>query len=330
VAGLITLGASASLGDDYPAIQSSGLLIDGAGAAVIDLPEVEALWAVNSNTVSYGANVALLPKARSAVAANPALSYSEFTAAAKDAAGNTYAVGYQTGNSPFTYGNVSVTGSATGSNNAVIVKYDSAGTALWARSTVTGPNYGSEFWGVAVSPDGYVYAAGFQTNNYNNTNINNYDYGTGNVKGSFNGTGFNAVIVKYSNEGAVLKAQSTVSGNTASQFRGVAVDGSGVYAVGYQNKSVALFYYGTTISAQGFYGGNNSVIVKYNSDLVAQWEQYSTGGGGLSRRASGIPAILIYKEYKEFNRQVKEVEEVFRDKTHFFLSFFDFGGKISF
>jgi hypothetical protein len=41
----------------------------------------------------------------------------------------------------------------------------------------------------------------------------------------------------------------------------------------------------------------------------------------MSSRAPRIPTILIYKEYKEFNRQVKEVEEVFRGKNHFFLSF---------
>jgi hypothetical protein len=151
--GKITLGATAAQ-PAYPGITASSLVIEGT--VVIGLPEVEALWAANGSTVSYGANVALFPKARSAAAAaTVAPLASEFNAVAKDAAGNTYAVGYQNGTGAFTYGGaVTAQGGYTG-RNAVIVKYNSAGAAEWAQS-VTGGGHESSFNGVAVSPDGYV------------------------------------------------------------------------------------------------------------------------------------------------------------------------------
>jgi hypothetical protein len=201
-------------------------------------------------------------------------------------------VGYQSGNGTFTYGNVSVTGSASGVTNAVIVKYDSAGRALWARSTVSG-SYSSEFNGVAVSPDGYVYAAGFQTNMYGANNSYNYGSGSGSVTGSYSGTsssssGFNAVIVKYDSTGTALKAQSTVSGSVNSQFRGVAADGSGVYAVGNQNGTGPIVY-GTTISATANSPStSNSLIVKYDSDLVAQWAKSTASGSTAVSQFNGV------------------------------------------
>jgi hypothetical protein len=55
----ITLGTAAAASDYYANIKRSGLLIEGT--TPIRLKPVEALWAPNSNTVSYGANVRAAP-----------------------------------------------------------------------------------------------------------------------------------------------------------------------------------------------------------------------------------------------------------------------------
>jgi len=92
-------------------------------------------------------------------------SYSSvFNSVAVDSSGNVYAAGYQNGNGDYTYGSgVTAKGIATSANsansNVVLVKYDSNGTAQWAR-TVSAGSGGSAFNSVAVDSSGNVYAAG--------------------------------------------------------------------------------------------------------------------------------------------------------------------------
>jgi hypothetical protein len=273
----ITLAAAAAQGA-YPDIRNSQLVIDGT--AVIRMPELAELWTPNSNTVNYGANVAPLPKAQSTAAASVAPAASEFKAVAKDAAGNTYAVGNQTGANLFSYGpGASAAGSYSGTN-AVIVKYNSAGVAQWAQS-VTGGGNSSAFTGVAVSADGSVYAVGYQANN------GTFDYGNGKTaKGSYTGTGgsvvSNAVIVKYDDAGVAQWARSTASGNASSQFRAVAVNGSGIYAVGGQALNGTLDF-GNGQTATGSNSSTNSaLIVKYDGNGTAQWAKTPTIGASSS------------------------------------------------
>ncbi|MDR2767614.1 MAG: hypothetical protein LBB82_04730, partial [Treponema sp.] len=62
-------------------------------------------------------------------------SNSYFSAAAVDGAGNIYAVGLQFGNGTYNYGNgKTAAGAYGGGTNAVLVKYNAAGTTQWARS----------------------------------------------------------------------------------------------------------------------------------------------------------------------------------------------------
>jgi hypothetical protein len=73
----------------------------------------------------------------------------------------------------------------------VLVKYDSNGTALWAR-TVSSGNDSSAFRSVAVDSSGNVYAAGCQYYDYT------YTYGTG-VSAKGTAKYENVVLVKYKN-----------------------------------------------------------------------------------------------------------------------------------
>jgi hypothetical protein len=177
---------------------------------------------------------------------------SRFSAVAVDSYGNVYTAGRQVGDGTFTYGaRVSVQG-GSGNENVVLVKYDSGGTALWAR-TASARNLSvgsySLFNAVVVDSSGSVYAAGHQSGG-------TYTYGTGVSTTDGGGT-----LVKYDSNGNALWAKTG-----GSLFDAVAVDSSGnVYAAGYQS-GTGTYTYGTGVSAQGTYGGGaNVVLVKYKN-----------------------------------------------------------------
>jgi len=181
-----------------------------------------------------------------------------------------YAAGYQGGTIPYTYGSgVSVSG-ASSTTNAVLVKYDSNGTALWAKSVTSGSNH-SCFNSVTVDSAGNVYAAGYQTG------TGTYTYGTGvSVAGSSSAN--NVVLVKYNSSGTAQWARTVSSGSSDSIFFGVAVDASGnVYAAGYQ-MGIGSYVYGIGVSISGPSNYNNVVLVKYNSSGTAQWARTVTSG----------------------------------------------------
>ena len=224
--------------------------------------------------------------ARTVSTAYSTFCWSRFNAVAVDASGNVYAAGYQDGTRTFTYGTgVSAAGTFISNkdnngHNVVLVKYDSNGTALWARSVSSGNNQ-SEFNAVAVDTSGNVYAAGYQDES------GSYTYGTGvSAQGSYNAPS-NVVLVKYDSNGTALWARSVNSGNNQSKFNAVAVDTSGnVYAAGYQNGS-GSYTYGTGVSAQGAYsigynGGSNVVLIKYDSNGTALWARSVNSGNNQS------------------------------------------------
>jgi hypothetical protein len=107
-----------------------------------------------------------------------------------------YAAGNQYGTGTFDYGNgVTAAGTHSGDNrysssNVVLVKYDSSGTAQWARSLSAGPDR-SAFNSVATGGVDNVYAAGYQHD------TGTYIYGSG-VTVTGTSSVDNAVLVKYS------------------------------------------------------------------------------------------------------------------------------------
>lgn len=104
---------------------------------------------------------------------------STFTGVAVDGSGNVYAAGEQYSGA-YTYGTgVSVTGAFNG-YNMVLIKYDSSGTAQWARSVSPAADE-SRFTDATVDSSGNVYVAGHQDGDGLNT------YGNGiTVTGSYN------------------------------------------------------------------------------------------------------------------------------------------------
>ncbi len=180
---------------------------------------------------------------------------STFYATAADSSGNVYAVGFQNGTDTYTYGpGVSATG-VSSSANAVIVKYDSSGNALWAKvSASSNLSAYTAFSGVAVDSAGNAYVVGLQQS----TTV---DYGDGVIATSGLDGSHNAVIVKYDSSGTIQWAKRFSSTSGPSDFYGVAAASGAAYFGG--------AVYGTTdftdgnVSAAGNSPNYNVVIVKY-------------------------------------------------------------------
>jgi outer membrane protein assembly factor BamB len=183
---------------------------------------------------------------------------SNFNAVAVDSSGNIYAAGVQTGTDAYNYGTsvTPVTAQGTSSaTNVVLVKYNSLGTAQWAKSVSGGTN--SNFNAVAVDSSGNIYATGYQDG------TGAYTYGTSVAQGTGS---TNVVLVKYNSSGTAQWARTVSSGSSASVFNAVAVDGSGIYAAGVQNGTDA-YNYGSAARPVTATGGNstgNAVLVKYD------------------------------------------------------------------
>ena len=215
-------------------------------------------------------------------------SYSQFYGIAVDGSGNLYAAGTLSGSGTFNFGNsVTAAGPNTGTN-PVLVKYDSSGIALWAK-TSTGANGGANFSGVAVDSSGNVYVAG---STYGTTPVS---FGAISVTGYF--SGWNAVLVKYTSAGTASWVVTSTSGPSPTQwstsFKGVSLDGSGnVYAIGQIGGGTVAYGFGNGVAVLGK-GAQNFVLVKYNSAGSAQWAQSTFSGstysafGGVAFDSSG-------------------------------------------
>jgi hypothetical protein len=172
-----------------------------------------------------------------------------------DASDNIYTGGYHNGSS-IDFGNGV---SLDSGYNAIIVKWDSNGNALWAKKA-SGSQSG---FGKVTAYGGAVYATGDQ----NGTGSYNYDGAS--IAGS---ASKNPVLVKYdASSGAVLWAKTAASGGADGTFGNrVAADETGVCVTGYQTGTNA-FNYGNSVTATGASSGNNAVLVKYNAVGDAQY-----------------------------------------------------------
>ncbi|HOR57850.1 MAG TPA: Ig-like domain-containing protein, partial [bacterium] len=192
---------------------------------------------------------------------------SGFSNIAIDAAGNFYATGYIINNNLFDFGNnTTVSGAASLSLNALLVKYNAEGKAQWARSTETAGDV-SEFGGVATDAAGNVYVSG------NMSGTGTYGFGNGvTVAGKYEYD--NNVLVKYNPSGTALWARSATKAPDSSCFFGVTTDAAdNVYVAGYITGN-SQFDFGNGVTTTGAYsGGDNALLVKYaglSTDIVYQ------------------------------------------------------------
>jgi len=198
---------------------------------------------------------------------------SGFGSIAVDSDGNIYAAGGIAVIGNYDFGGGVVAGGTYGSNKMVLVKYDSAGTAQWARTDSTGMRT-SGFGATAVDSAGNAYAAGFISGT---GTTGTYTFGSG-VTAVGTNTGPNVVLVKYNSSGGAIWARTVTTGTSDSKFHSAAVDASGnVYTTGYIS-GTGTYSFGSGVTAAGSGGGHNVVLAKYDSSGMALWARtVSTG-----------------------------------------------------
>ena len=167
-----------------------------------------------------------------------------FHALALDGKGNVFAAGTLFAGGGIDLGQgVKVAGSYSG-ENALLVKYSSAGKAQWARSTRSA-TLDSSLSGLAVDQLGAVYAAGTFSG------AGPFDFGNGVKVGSTSPTTeFHALLLKYDASGKALWARTESGGGSDSEFDAVALGRSGPVAVGYI-RGPGTFVFGPKASATG-------------------------------------------------------------------------------
>ena len=166
----------------------------------------------------------------------------------------------------------------SGGFDVCIVKYDTAGAALWATH-IGEAGYGFNY-GISVDSTGNVYATG---SSFAGT-LTLYDSGGGASGITLtNSTGtFNVFIVKYNTSGTALWA-AQIEGFSQENAYGISVDStSNVYVTGRFQSLVTIYNAGgassgITLTASG---AQDAFIVKYNTSGTAQWAARIGGGSG--------------------------------------------------
>ncbi len=159
--------------------------------------------------------------------------YNQGTKIKVDASGNVYVTGYS-------YGNGS-------SSDYITIKYNSAGTQLWAARYNGAANSGEEAEDIEVDGSGNVYVTGFSIGS---------------------GSGRDYATIKYNSAGLVQWIQRyNGPASSGDEARDVTIDGSGnVYITG---------------RSYGSGSSDDYATIKYNSAGVQQWVQRYNGPGNL-------------------------------------------------
>ena len=268
----------------------TGVAVDPAGTYVyaVGLQNNNGTFYYDGNTATglysgggYGENAVLVQfntsngNANWARTATAAPLDTHFTAVAADSSGNVFVTGDQSGSGTYNYGSGGVIGSASATVNSVLLKYNSSGTALWAKT----PSYNSASYSaysdVAVDSSGNAYVVGYQYGNYTFT----YDGVT--VPGLYSG-GKNAVLVKYDTSGTAQWGRAATSAGNETIFSKVAVSSAGLVSVaGSQVNSGMFSYDGMTITGT-YASGNNAIALTYDSSGTVQWAKCFSSSSGNS------------------------------------------------
>ncbi|MCL2032967.1 MAG: hypothetical protein FWG96_06865 [Methanomassiliicoccaceae archaeon] len=146
-----------------------------------------------------------------------------------------------------------------GYNDAIIVKYDNNGNVLWKKN-IGGTNV-DYYYSVAAVPDGVV-AVG------NSNSMGNGDWTDIKGKG-----GYDAIIVKYDNNGNVVWKKN-FGGSGSDYYQSVTAVPDGIVVVGYSG----AFGIGDWAGATGK-GGWDAIIVKYDNNGNVVWKKNFGGSG---------------------------------------------------
>ena len=213
--------------------------------------------------------------------------YDKSYSVAVDGNGNIFVTGYFY-SATIVFGTVTLNNPGAGYADMFIVKYNSGGTVLWAKSA--GGIDSDISYCVATDGNGNVYATGYFISpsiTFGTITLNNPGYPASEI-----------FIVKYNASGTVLWAKST-GGVYADAGSGVAVDGSGnVFLTGNFTSSTVTF--GTTTLTSS--GGSNIFITKYDSTGTVRWARTSEGssadyGNAVATDGNGNVYVTGYYSY---------------------------------
>ncbi len=262
VAGLIR-GAGIN-GDIYtfgPGVTAGGTNVDTSVVIVKYDKNGTALWA-RTNSTGVGGSI--------------------YYSLAVSPDGSIIAAGYITGTVTYTYGTGITARGSNGSYNPIIVKYDSSGNALWARS-LNGGSYDSFFNAVTIDPAGNIYAAGFIDGNgvYYFADTGTYTPSTG-VRVTGNYTVRNSVLVKYRSDGTALWARSTVTASGDTYFNSVKADARGNIYAGGSITTSGITYFSPSASVLTNNTYANNLLVRYDENGTANMAKSLISGPNTS------------------------------------------------
>lgn len=185
----------------------------------------------------------------------------------KDAIGNTYILGYSTGN-PFVYEGVPY--AANGRGDAFFAKLDTNKELVWMKSIGgNDPNYYDDALDMHIDPFGDIYLA-FQSSG------NNFTYND-QVLSGINSPG------QYSGEGVLLKVNSNGdyiwhdSGTVSSSFEAITTDANGnLYLTGYFRSTITLGG-AITLTNPSTATTMDLLVAKYQPDGTILWAKNAGG-----------------------------------------------------
>ncbi len=212
---------------------------------------------VTGKSTSYNPVIVKFDGAGSPIWAKTTISGTDgayYSRLAVESSGNIYVTGSKEGSALMNFGNGITMTNQNSSRNAILLKFDSTGNALWAQtgSTTTATTY---FSGVAIEASGNVIVSGGQWSNANIHFGNSVSLRGGSTYG-------NPSIIRYSPTGNPLYGRTTIADSNNAYFDGLALDPSGnIFAVGGISGTISL---GNSVYAWGPWVGDYSpVLVKY-------------------------------------------------------------------
>lgn len=194
----------------------------------------------------------------------------DFNYVALDSGGNIYIAGRIFTNGTYNFGNGITVHGVNLSINSVVIKYNGSGLAQWAESTVTLAPNENGFESVTVDSSSNVYVAGYIIG------TGTFNFGNGKtVTGKFDDS--NMIVLKYNSSGTTQWVSSFVSASGPSISYGIGVDTSGnTYTAG-DVIGNGPFDFGNGVTVSGGGPALNFLLVKYDTNGVAQWARSSTG-----------------------------------------------------
>jgi hypothetical protein len=189
----------------------------------------------------------------------------------------------------------------SGSSDVFVVKYDSSGRPLWARRM--GGTGGDIGYSVSTDSSGNIVVAGY----YGSPTLNIFATNGTTVSFALTNSGsagsLDAFVVKYDPSGTPLWARR-MGGTGSDQVLSVTTDSSGnVIVAGYYNSNPLNIYAAngsTVLFTLNSSGGNDALVVKYDSSGTPLWARRLGGTGddrGNSVRTDSSGNIVVSGPY---------------------------------